>query len=266
MWTWIAACAPAVLDPEGGSAPAPPRIDPSDPEPALQVGPPIACRASEVAIPSRVCAETTAAGFDTNGAEAVVSGILTEVGGDLDRAPGSVDFAGFHSCNPLDHHQLRLVDDAGEAWTVGWDLVSPIEDGSTDALVVGARYTLALRDQGELPNVSTIGFALRDPDPVLVVDVFALASALTTKDRGGLLPVPGPTTCAGADADGSLLPLRPVRFTTLDGDRFTIRSGDSAQVELGRHELTVAVAESSYPPPGGADGGPITVWLAWALP
>jgi hypothetical protein len=230
-----------------------------------------ACPADVEVLTVAMCVETTAppstvstgsyASSSSSTADASGAGTITEVGGALPAFADSARFGQFRPCGPEHTQQVRLVDDTGATWTVGWGIDGPIDDASADAFAVGAPVDFHAHYSWTY-FFSSRGVVLSDADgPQFLYETHGV---LTDAERGGVtVELDRTDLCVVADPDGDIEHDQVV-FTGPDGP-VTLRSGQQATVALAARDLDLTVA-GSYWYTDCSDGCGESLWTGWESP
>jgi hypothetical protein len=241
-------------------------------------GTPNACPADVELLWAALCVETTALldgptstlGGPTPGSwvgyediDATGTGTVTEVGGALAAVPGSVPAPGFDACD-VDHaQQVRLIDDAGATWTVGWDLSrSPLDDRSADGIAVGEVLDFLVRFRW-LGWSTSRALLLSDAGGPRVL--FETHEELSDTQLGGVsVEIDYDDTCF---TPGEHFPLVEHYRVTLTGPGGTVdlRSGQQATLATAGRDLDFTVTGSFWYD-DCADGCGGTELAAWETP
>jgi hypothetical protein len=228
------------------------------------VPPSLRCPADVTSLFARVCASTDAAlapptGYGGYG-DFEITGEVSEVGGVLARVGDAVP--GFAPCGSTDLQQVRVTNDLGETWTVGWDIEGPVDDASADAVLVGAPVTLHLVS-GYGGYVLVNGFVLSDEVGPLVL-FEENGPELTDAERDDV----------GVDVDTSDRCLVQTSYGRVEhylvtfggpSGSLSLRSGQSGTVDGSNRALSMSLASSDWAL-GCADGCGSTVWAGWEEP
>jgi hypothetical protein len=217
-----------------------------------------------------LCAETTADGGFTEPTdstyyythEARASGTVTEIGGAL--APVASASRLLAACGPEHAWQVRLVDAAGETWTVGWSVPDAVLQPSGEGLGVGDAVDLVVRYDPTVFGPPRQAILLADVGGPRVL--FETIGLLTAAERGGVAAeVDRQDTCLTAEASVDF-PVVEHFLVTLTGPAggASLRSGQQATIAGGRN-LEVVVTQA-YRWPGCADGCSASEMGAWESP
>jgi hypothetical protein len=198
-------------------------------------------------------------GFST---EADLVGGITELGALTHRA-GASAVPGFDRCDEAVPNQVRLVDDLGGTWTVGWDVDGAVDDGSLAPFAVGDAVAVHLAfsvgpfgyaHAALLADEAGPRFFAEDGDP-----------GLTDAQRGGMaVDVAYPSEDCVGEVGGWPGRLLPATFTGLTS--VSLPSGGAADVALPDRTMRVSYEGGWAPMVGGADGGGTVSWTAWEEP
>jgi hypothetical protein len=208
----------------------------------------------------QACVETTLAGVEPADYDHPLvlggTGVVTEVGGDLDPVPGSAPVAGFGPCGPAETHQVRIVDEAGEIWTFGWDVSGAADDDSADAIVPGSELDF---------HASFVWYAYSAAGAVLLSDdvgpLFLLETGVeeSSLEPDVVVELQRDESCV-VEADG--YEYYQVSFTWTDGAA-TLWPGDTATVPLPGRDLEVVLGDA-FEMLDCLDGCSDMWWAGWA--
>lgn len=212
----------------------------------------------EVHLEAVACLESTGevpvgtgySGGDVGGA---VDGAVSELGAPASLA-GSAAVGGFSACDGAERI-VRIVDDVGETWTVGWSVEGDV-DALPDSLGVGSLVTLAF--EWRLAGYSlSRNLVISDPGgPRFVFASSGLDSALIA---------PLEVNFAWRDdcpaiVEGVAWDETPITFTGVN--TLTLFSGQAGSVALADRTLDVVVPASAWMS-GCADGCGTYEWVGW---
>jgi hypothetical protein len=229
-----------------------------------------ACGAGVARMEVALCAETTADGAfaePTTGTyyatyEARVSGTVTEIGGAL---PPVADASRLlAACGPEHAWQVRLVDAAGETWTVGWSVPDAALGPSGEGLALGDTVDLVVRNDPTVFGPPREAILLADAGGPRVL--FETIGLLTEAERGGVAAeVHNQDTCLTAETSVDF-PMVEHYLVTLSGPAggVSLRSGQQATI-AGARDLDVVVTQA-YRWPDCADGCSASEMGAWESP
>jgi hypothetical protein len=209
---------------------------------------------AEVHLEATACLETTAqVGSDAGDIEGSVSGVVSELG-----VPstlyGSAPVRYFRPCDAVER-VIRLVDDAGDTWTVGWAVEGDLDE-LPDSVPVGAEVRLSYdRYFAGYDIYSSLVIADAGGPRFVFADV-GLEPALL---EGLAVAFDFSDTCPSV-IDGREWDEAPVTFT--GASTLVLYSGQSGTVELASGALDVVVPLSARNM-DCTDGCGTYEWVGW---
>ena len=194
-----------------------------------------------------------------------VSAQIVEVGSPLQDDPEDVLVGGWPCGGPADA-QVRLRDEDGYLWTVGWD-AEEHDSGSTAALLPGMEVELLFVANAENTHKRK-GVVLSDErGPLLVLEASQRPSSdglpLTAAERGFAIDVDREDTCEGNPYD-----MHPLVTISSSDASISLRTGGIATlpVDPGPRNVTFVLAAAASYIDDCFDVCDGYFWVAWALP
>jgi hypothetical protein len=183
------------------------------------------------------------------------TGLVTEVGAGLAAIPGSESIEGFGRCGAQEH-QVRIVDEAGETWTFGWDLSGAVDDLSADLILPGSELDFFAAFAWYGYSSGSAILLSDDVGPLFVLERGVEDSVLEPEV---VIDLVTEEACV-VDAEG--LEYYQATFTWTDGE-VALWSGQTATIPLAGRDLEVVLGDA-YTMLECADGCSEAWWAGWA--
>lgn len=242
---------PVVSD--SGSFPTPTDTDTGTPPPSSA-----SCADDVVRLGFVLCVESTATveSPTTFGQVLQGSGRVTAVGA-VDPIAGSVPIGAFPACDLSEGQRVRLVDDAGETWTFGWDIDGPVDDDSSASVLVGSTvdfHTAWAWTYGP----TDFALLLADADgPLFLLERW---DQLTEAERGFAFDPSSASCTVGPDPGWDY---HSVTFVGAVGE-VVLWPGQTSGLSLSTREVQVVLGDYSFVDPCPSDWCADRWWATWA--